>query len=398
MESGKTLFRIAVSCLSRAALMPLCLLPVRKNRVLFVSYRGKQYSCNPRAISEKLREIAGDKLEIAWAFHEPEKFSCLKDEGITVLDDRSRAFLRYALTARVVCTNAYYKPFLPRRRGQFYLRTWHGGGAYKRVGRFEKMPLLQRLYVNMQQQGADLYLSSSEAFTRLTLREAFGYRGEVLEKGMPRNDALVNGSSAPAARAKKALGVPEGGKLALYAPTYRDDARAREFQFDFERAKKALSARFGGEWVFAFRGHHVVTEDKSRATSADIDCTDYPDMQDLLSAADALFTDYSSCIWDMSLTFKPAFLYAPDLSVYQSERDFFTDIRSWPFPLSQSNGELERNILDFDEEKYRADVKRHHEELGSFETGNASELAARRIMKECGIGERPPKMKGEKRA
>ena len=40
MKNAKTLARIALSALIRVLLLPLCLLPIRKNRVLFVSYRG----------------------------------------------------------------------------------------------------------------------------------------------------------------------------------------------------------------------------------------------------------------------------------------------------------------------------------------------------------------------
>lgn len=382
MKNSKTLARIVLSALIRVLLLPLCLLPIRKNRVLFVSYRGKQYSCSPRAISEALARMSGGEIEIGWAFHHPQEFEALKARGIRVLDDRSFAFIVYALTARVVCTNAYYKPFLPRRRGQFFLRTWHGGGAYKRVGRAEKLPALHRFYIRMQQQGASLYTSSSEAFTRMTLREAFGYRGEVLETGLPRNDVLLNEAARDEAarRARTALGIPEGVRLALYAPTWRDD-HLRAHEIDFARLKAALSARFGGEFRILFRGHYIT--DGNGAGLGDVDATQYPDMQDLLAAADVLVTDYSSCMWDMSLTLRPVFLYCTDLSTYRADRDFFTDIRTWPFPVSENNDELEATILRFDEDAYREAVRRHHRELGSCETGHAARDAAARIYFEC---------------
>ena len=382
MKNSKTLARIVLSALIRVLLLPLCLLPIRKNRVLFVSYRGKQYSCSPRAISEALARMSGGEIEIGWAFHHPQEFEALKARGIRVLDDRSFAFIVYALTARVVCTNAYYKPFLPRRRGQFFLRTWHGGGAYKRVGRAEKLPALHRFYIRMQQQGASLYTSSSEAFTRMTLREAFGYRGEVLETGLPRNDVLLNEAARDEAarRARTALGIPEGVRLALYAPTWRDD-HLRAHEIDFARLKAALSARFGGEFRILFRGHYIT--DGNGAGLGDVDATQYPDMQDLLAAADVLVTDYSSCMWDMSLTLRPVFLYCTDLSTYRTDRDFFTDIRTWPFPVSENNDELEATILRFDEDAYREAVRRHHRELGNCETGHAARDAAARIYFEC---------------
>ena len=380
-----TIAKIAVSYAVRGLLTPLRLLPVRKNRVLFVSFRGKQYSCNPRAISENLLKKAGGKLEIAWAFHDREKFRYLEKDGIKTLSDSSFEFLKYALTSRVIVTNTYYKPHIPRRRGQFFLRTWHGGGAYKRVGKAQNLPFLQRLFVNMQQEGADLYLSSSKAFTDMTLREAFGYKGEVLEAGMPRNDRLIKGDFKEAkARVFDHLKIPEEAHLALYAPTYRDHMDADGQYPDFVRMEKALVQRFGGEWKIAYRGHHVYYKNNVRAGC--LNATDYPDMQDLLLAADALFTDYSSSIWDMSLRMKPVFLFCPDLEAYKSERDFFTDIRSWPFPLSQTDAGLEENIRNFDEDKMKEDYRRHHRTLGSFETGNASSLAADRILSECEKG------------
>ena len=47
---------------TRLALHPLCLLPVRKNRVMFECFHNKQYACNPRYISEELQRLAGDRL------------------------------------------------------------------------------------------------------------------------------------------------------------------------------------------------------------------------------------------------------------------------------------------------------------------------------------------------
>ncbi len=382
MKTLKLFLQFALSVLSRACLRCLCMLPVRSNRVLFVSYRGEQYSCNPKYISEKLFEIAGGSLDIGWGFHQPEKFAFLSESGVRVLNDRKFNFVIFALTSRVIVTNAYYKPHLPRRRGQYFMLTWHGGGAYKRVGGMENLPRLHKAFVRFQQTGASLYLSSSEAFTRLTVRESFGYRGEVMEKGMPRNDILLAGVCDDAVSNIKAeLGLAPDQKLALYAPTYSQSGASGEYDLDFARAADALSKRFGGDFAFAYRGHRF---DFARKCEGVINASEYPDMQRLLLAADVLITDYSSCIWDMSLTGKPVFLYATDLSEYISVRNFYTDIHTWGFPLSQSNAELVSNILSFDENAYRENVKRHHAVLGIRETGRASEEAAKRIIDVCG--------------
>lgn len=377
-----TLKKIAVSCIARVLYTPVRLLPVKHNRVLFVSFRGKQYSCNPRAISECLVKKAGGQLEIAWAFHDAEKFRFLEKEGVKVLSDSSFEFIKYALTSRVIVTNTYYKPHLPRRKNQYFIRTWHGGGAYKRVGKAQNLPFAERAFVKMQQQGANLYLSSSKAFSEMTIREAFGYKGEILECGMPRNDRLVKGDAEDAKkRVYEYLNLPEDVHLALYAPTYRDNKDGDGQYPDFARMEKALMKRFGGQWKIAYRGHHVYY--KNSVCARCLNAGDYMDMQDLLLAADALITDYSSSIWDMSLMMKPVFLFCTDLKEYRAERDFFTDINTWPFPLSQNDDELENAICSFDEKAMKAAYENHHKALGSFESGNASDIVAGRIIDKC---------------
>ena len=376
--------KVVLSAGARLALQPFKFMPVKHNRVLFSAYLEKQYACNPRYISEELERLYGDRIEIGWAFRHPEEFEYLKKRGIRVLPAKGLEFIRFALSTKVVCTNTYYKPSLPRRKKQFYMRTWHGGGAYKKVGSMQEMPFIERIFIGMQQSGADVYLSSSSEFTRLTLRESFGYKGEVMEIGMPRNDMLVNPPDAALIKEIKAeIGIPDDTRIALYAPTYRKDTAVHQTNPDYAGTAKALEARFGGKWVFIYRSHHVTMyKSQNGVDSGAVDVTAYPDMQRLLLASDVLITDYSSSIWDMSLSGKPVFLYAPDLEKYTSERDFYTDIRSWPFPLSQDQQELDSNIARFDEAGYKAAVKRHHDELGSCETGRAATLAARRIGKE----------------
>ena len=381
LETLKLIKNISTTLIMRVLFRVFYIFPIRKNRILFQSFREKQYSCNPKYISEKLQELYGDKVEIGWSFRNPEEFAFLKEQGVRVMKSRTLEFYKFALTARVVCVNTYYKPTLPRRRKQYFVRTWHGGGAYKRVGRMEKLPWLKRWFLSFQQEGADLYLSSSKAFTDLTLHDSFNYFGEIFEYGMPRNDILINGApDGLIEKVRKEIGLKDGEKLVLYAPTYRKDTKKDAFGLDYENLTDALSARFGGKWRCAYRGHHVTFKtDHTRVSEGAINLSDYPDMQHLLLVSDALVTDYSSSIWDMSLMKKPAFLFAPDLKEYTTERDFYTDIHTWPFPLSESNEEMKKTILAFDQEAYIKAVDGHHEALGSYETGMASEMCARRI-------------------
>ena len=349
-------------------------------RVNFIAFSGRQYSDSPRRISELLlKEHPG--IQQIWAFVEPEKFRFLEKKGIKVVKYKSLEYLYYVMTSKVYVDNAEFWSALKFRPGQMVLETWHGGGAYKRVGG-------HRIDVNAREQQhavekmnkITLFLSSSRAFTKYVIRDAYQYRGEVLECGLPRNDDLLSPDPATAARARETLGIPEGAKVLLYAPTFRNSHSLDLYDVDFARLKASLEARFGGEWVIVLRMHYYLA-DKAMAVGAPwlYNATDYPDMQELLLASDVLLTDYSSCMWDFSLMHKPCFLYARDIAAYQGERDFYTPIESWPFPLAADNDALEQVIAAFDEEKYRTDAVRHHEELGSTESGTAARQCTERI-------------------
>ena len=361
------------------ALQVFRLLPLQ-NKVSFIAFSGRQYSDSPRRISELLHR-EHPEIQQVWAFNEPEKFRFLEEQGIKVVKYKSFAYLYHVMTSKVYVDNAEFWSILKFRPGQMVLETWHGGGAYKKVGghRIDVNEREQRHAVEKMNK-ITLFLSSSRAFTEFVIRDAYQYRGEVLECGLPRNDDLLCPDSAKAARVRQMLDIPEGAKVLVYAPTFRNSHSLDLYDVDFARLKTALEARFGGEWVILLRMHYYMA-DKAMSSRADYlrNATPYPDMQDLLLCADVLLTDYSSCMWDFSLMHKPCFLYARDIAEYRGERDFYTPIESWPFPLASDNDALARVIEDFNEETYHAAVDRHHKALGSAESGTAAKQCARRI-------------------
>lgn len=359
------------------ALQLFRLLPL-KPRVCFIAFSGRQYSDSPRRISEELRRTHPE-IEQVWAFNEPEKFAFLREQGIRVVKYKSLEYLYYVMTSLVYVDNAEFWSILKFRPEQMVLETWHGGGAYKRVGghRIDVNEREQRHAVEKMNK-ITLFLSSSKAFTNFVIRDAYQYRGEVLECGLPRNDELL--CPIPMDEAKQKLGIGPETKVLLYAPTFRNSHTLDLYDVDYPRLKAALEARFGGEWVILLRMHYYLSDKISSIELPYVkDVTAYPDMQELLLASDVLLTDYSSCMWDFSLLHRPCFLYARDIAAYQGERDFYTPIESWPFPLAADNDALCANVAGFDQERYRTDVRRHHEELGSTESGTAAKQCAQRI-------------------
>ena len=115
-------------------------------------------------------------------------------------------------------------------------------------------------------------------------------------------------------------------------------------------------------------------------------------MQELISASDMLITDYSSSIWDFSLTQKPCILYTPDLSFYShKDRGFFVPIERWPGKLCCNEEDLIETIENLNMDDCRKIAIRHQMEMVSYEYGNACEQVANYIHSFIDCAEAHPK-------
>ena len=72
------------------ALQLFRVLPLQ-DRVVFMSFSGRQYSDSPRRISELLRR-EHPEIQQVWAFCEPEKFAFLEEAGVRTVKYKSRRF------------------------------------------------------------------------------------------------------------------------------------------------------------------------------------------------------------------------------------------------------------------------------------------------------------------
>lgn len=379
MRLGPVNARSAVaSWLLPVLLAPLRLLPVKRNRVVFLGVAGgsaSEYSCNPRAVYEQLAD--DPDLDIAWLMVDPEAHLQLREAGVQLARHGSLRAMLLLATAGIVVTNGGYVNWFPFRRNQYVINTWHGGGAYKRLP-FDRQDAGRRER-RKQYLGAgntSLFVSSSHSFTDLVVRGSLLYPGPVLEVGMPRNDVLLDPARRTllADRARAQLGIAPGTSTVLVAPTFRrDDDEAPLEPLDAQGLAEALTQRFGGDWLVLWRDHRLALAAPDRPG---LDVSDYPDMQDLLCLADVLVTDYSSAVWDYSLIGRPCFLYVPDLADFTASNGFYVDLPDWGFPFATGNAELASHILGFDEQRYRLGVARHHDTLGSVESGRAAEAVA----------------------
>lgn len=155
-----------------------------------------------------------------------------------------------------------------------------------------------------------------------------------------------------------------------------------KYMLDYEKTLNALKNRFGKEWIMLIRTHYYLQSEKIESSRVK-NVSDYPDMQELLLISDVLITDYSSSIWDFSLMEKPCFLFMPDYNEYIDEREFYTPIQDWPYPASFSMEDLEDKIIKYDHEIAKKRILNHHIKLGICESGMASEIVGKEIVKLC---------------
>ena len=359
--------------------------PVKK-KIFFSSYEGKQLSCDPKYIFLRLRDRS-DGLKLVYEYndtkHIPEEL-----KGVTVVRHNSFQYFFHLLTAKVIVSNNAISPKIPVRKPQYVINTWHGGGAFKKVGIDidSKVNGMDIEMLKLTAEQTDLFLASSEGFYEGTGRGSCIPRERVFFVGMPRNDILFTNSDKQAIlnkKVRKFYGIDESEKILLYAPTFRGNTRSATGitgdNLNWLEVKNALESRFSGNWRLMFRGHYH-SKEALKGIDGIIDASTYPDMQELLIASDALITDYSSVIWDYSLTRKPGFLYCPDIEQYKDERDFYSPIEEWPYLCARSNNELQSCILDYSEDANNVRCDQYIQKMCSYEDGCASEIVSNKLI------------------
>ena len=398
----KRLYSRARKVLTLAAAMPArywtaYTSKVKNNKIIFMTF-SHTYSCNPKYICE---EILRQELpvEMVWCV----KTAQLKSpaaratfpENMKMVVRGTKPFFKEIATSKVWIDNAFgftWNP-MPKKKNQFYIQNWHGSFGLKRMGKEDVKSRRWAFSASLNARYADVCISNSTFETDL-YRKTHWPKNKILELGHARNDILFADDETKAQIKKKVFeyfGIPKGAKVALYAPTFRNKDQSDIYDLDHSRFLDALEKRFGGDWVLLNRYHFKVKRAKKqfgKVMATDerlLSATAYPDIQELMVAADVGITDYSSWICDFMLTDRPSFLYTPDLSDYDQERGFYYPLSDTPFPIAETNDEMEANVLSFDQEVFSKKNKEFLEARGCKEQGTAAKEIVEIIKQQCGL-------------
>jgi CDP-glycerol glycerophosphotransferase len=367
----------------RACSQPLADLAV------FDSFSGRGCSDNPLAIYTELRRSHPD-LDCAWVSLDG-NIPVPDGARAVVLD--SQAHYAALAQARYVIFNDMLPRWFSKRDGQICLQTWHGT-PLKRIGLDVDRPQFVSSLIYPDLLRADVahwdLLLSPNSFSTPIFRRAFGFAGEILESGYPRNDALHRpGQAERSAAIRRRLGLPAGKRVVLYVPTWRDDAAAEiggRYRFDPKLDLDAAAAALGDDHVLLIRLHTQVknTLPDTAAGGFAINVTRYPDITDLYLISDVLITDYSSAMFDFAGTGRPMLFFTYDLDSYRDKlRGFYFDFEATaPGPLLRTSAEVIDALADIGpvERSFKGAYSAFAARYCSLDDGHAAARAVGRLV------------------
>ena len=347
-------------------------LPIQKGVVLFDSFNGKVIGDNPLDIFLELQKVRPD-LKFYWTVGAHTKAPA----GATGVRFESKQWLDLLASAEYLVANTSLPWYFRKVSGQTYLQTWHGTPLKRLVHDIPPGSLTKSYLDTMDREAAAWdYLISPSPFCSEVLPRAFGYSGEVLETGYPRNDRLTTHTAADRQKIRESLGVTDSKTvLILYAPTWRDYQRTATGNWDLVSYLEP-DIKLPEGFQIMFRGHtntHNVNSAKAAGTSLDV--TRYPDVTELYIAADVLITDFSSVMFDFSVTGKPIMFLAPDLERYRAERGFYFDFEAEaPGPILATEAEVLETLRKLPEtaKSFQSAYRRWQEKFNGLEDGRAS--------------------------
>ncbi len=361
------------------------LLHIQEKKIVFSAFEGAGYCCNPKYIAEEIlqRNLKKDAAyQLYWLVNDISKE--LPESIVKVKNTLwNRAY--HLSTAKIWVDNARKNYGTRKRKGQFYILTWHGAIGFKSVGRIrgENFSKIAELVSKSDARNVDLLLSNSRWCSNIW-KKAF-WNEPVKITGSPRCDILINRRKEQYQKVRKEYALPDHAKILIYAPTFRGGSQgttrevfAESSTLDYNGLRIALHNRFSGEWYVMIRLHPQLTLRMQKIQMERerhiIDISERDDLYEVLAGADAFISDYSSAAFDASLMRIPVFLYADDIKDYVADRGALTwKIEDIPFPLSQNNEELQELVYSFDEERYLEGLENCLNKMGVLEDGKASQ-------------------------
>ncbi|MGW4913169.1 bifunctional glycosyltransferase/CDP-glycerol:glycerophosphate glycerophosphotransferase [Streptomyces sp. NPDC004270] len=354
--------------------------------VLYSAFSHRGLLGDPAAVYRKAREIAPG-LRGVWVVKDAEVAARLPADVEHVLLD-SPEYRRLTARAKFLVNDVNWPGALVKRPGSVHIHT-HRGTPLKYLGADLLGKPGARLGLDVPQmlRRADRWDHSLVAnrHSELVWERAYPCHFTSARTGSPRNDVLVDGGPSDF-RAR--YGIPAGHTVVLYAPTRRDHVRGGHTErIDLAR----FAADLGAGHTLVVRLHPTLATGPARGMGLAelhrrgivVDATGEPHGEQVLLAADALVTDYSSVMFDYANLDRPIVVHADDWAACTASRGAYLDITAEaPGHVSHTYRELawlfaSGGWRDEESARLRADFRSRFCE---FDDGRAAERVVRTLL------------------
>ncbi|WP_141603614.1 CDP-glycerol glycerophosphotransferase family protein [Terrilactibacillus laevilacticus] len=341
-----------------------CMLPLKKNKVLFTSDSRSDLSGNFHYVYE---EMIKRELHLDYHF-------MLKSNISDKRSYKNLIQLAYHLaTSKFILLDDFYPEVYPLkiRKHAELIQLWHAVGAFKtfgysRIGRPGGPSPSSKNHKNYTK----AIVSSKNVAKHYA--EGFGIDIEnIAATGIPRTDIFFDKNYQDQIKAEIYEEHPylRGKKIITFAPTFRGNGQqSAHFPIDVLNLHD-LYNELKDEYVFIFKIHPFVKNDFTipyEYSDFFYNFSDYREINDLLFVTDILITDYSSVCFEFALLNKPMLFFAFDILDYVQKRDFYYDYHSFiPGPLVRSTSEIIETIQtqNFKMQKIKPFVKYFFDDL-----------------------------------
>ena len=334
---------------------------VDDKQVIFISFHGRGYSDNPRAIYDAMiQDPRWQGYRFIW-FIKHHKKKGLQIPGAEIKEYFSFSYFYHLSKAKFWVVNCKLPLYICKKPEQVYLQTWHGT-PLKRLAHdidVAEDTTFYRSAVSYEQMchsyDVDVarynYMISPNAFCTEVFPHAFGIDPQrLVETGYPRNDFIVNATQEQILSIKNRLQLPMDKKIILYAPTWRDNSYVSAgYTFELKADLRLWKKILGEDFIVLFKPHYLIINKYQDDPSLKGFLYSIPaaaEINELYVISDVLITDYSSVFFDYAILKRPMYFYMYDLENYASDlRGFYLDItKDLPGKIYRSEEKLCQDI------------------------------------------------------
>lgn len=341
-----------------------------QDKIVFNSFNGKGFCDDPKYIYLELKRRC-IKAKYIWLVND---LNAEMPDGITKVLYKSWKQEYHFLTSKIWIDNAKSTPKPAKRKGQFYLQTWHGPFSNKKIEKDAENTLSQD-YIQISKKDSAItdLMYANNIFRMQQYRNAFWYNGKVIKADSPLFSPLIKPSSELKRTLYKKFNISPQKSVVLYAPTFRKDLSQSVYHWNYNKILSFFSKKFHKEFVMFIRMHPDIENLNFSFNHDLINVTSYPDVYELLTICDILITDFSGLAYSMGYVKKPVFLFAKDWDNYlNNDRGQYIKQNQIPFSFSKNENELIQNINNFDDSKYSTELDKFYNLIGMSDSGDGA--------------------------